>query len=191
MQLAHLSCRAGASAGATPLSTPLPTRQPREDRAHRRRWPSALTLVAVVSVVSSGADPARALSGAEAVVDAAHAYAAHIQVGRGRACSGTLVSPRWLLTTRSCLAQGSTPLSAGPPPVPATASVGRASLSAPGGHSLDIVEVLPHPERNVALAKLARPLRDIEPIRVASIAPIQGELVEALGYATSNRCPSS
>ena len=110
-----------------------------------------------------------------------HPSTARIETA-GRACSGVLVAPSWLLTTRTCLAGGAE-LGAGPPPKPATAVVGRADAGTGGGHSAAIVSVIPRPDRDLALARLAAPANGIAPAQLAASAASSGQAVTVAGFA--------
>ena len=101
----------------------------------RSRRFHAAPVAIVVAVVSAGvltAVPSSAISGGNPVADGTYRFAAKIDVGGVRGCTGALVAPQWVVTARSCFVD-SGPLPAGPPPRPTTATVGRTVLTGTGG----------------------------------------------------------
>jgi hypothetical protein len=122
----------------------------------------------------------------------AYPFVARVDMADGRGCSGVLVAPAWIATTRTCLKpQGDFP--AGTPPQAAFVTVGRADLARGGGHSTTIAEVVPRTDRDLVLARLAAPAAGIVPVGppMGVLPPADWELTGA-GYSriddwTSNR----
>lgn len=137
-----------------------------------------------LSVVVAGlaAVPSAAVSGGTPVPDGTYPFLAKIDVGGVRGCTGALVAPQWLVSAASCFAESGQPLSAGPPPRPSTAIVGRIPLSGTTGQSLSIVDLVPREDRNVVLAKLATSVFDVTPMTVATTAPAAGETLRVTGF---------
>ncbi|MFF3005559.1 FG-GAP-like repeat-containing protein [Kitasatospora sp. NPDC057940] len=111
-------------------------------------------------------------------------YVAKLDIG-GRGCTGTLVDPRWVLTTASCFADNpaqSLTIPAGAPKKKTTATIGRGDLNGTGGHTTDIVELVPRTDRDLVMARLDLPAYGITPVAVASTAPVQGEELKVTGY---------
>jgi Trypsin/Tachylectin len=149
---------------------------------HRpRRWVGAL-VGAVVAAGVLGGGSAGAVAGAEPVPDGTYGFAAKIVVGDVRACSGALVDRYWVLTAKSCFAEGATPVVSGPPARPTTAVVGRTDLTNTAGHELAVVAVVAHPDRNLALARLSAPVTDVAPLALAATAPAATETLKVAGY---------
>jgi hypothetical protein len=66
--------------------------------------------------------------------------------------------------------------------VPTTVTVGRADLAGTAGQVLSVVQVIPHPTRDVALAKLSLRVTDVAPIRLSGTAPAAGQPLRIAGY---------
>ena len=161
-----------------------------KDRNLRRARGGAAALTVTVLAVVLGAAPAHAVAGGTVAGADALPFAAKITIGNAaadpataRACSGALVDEWWVITATSCFATGSdTPVPAGRPARRTTAIVGRADLSTSSGHAVEVDRLTPHPTRNVVLARLAEPVRDITPVRVATTPPAVGDVVQVAGY---------
>jgi hypothetical protein len=110
--------------------------------------------------------------------DSPHPFVARVLAGE-RGCSGVLVAPQWLATAKSCFGDDVRP---GAPAEPATATVGRADLTTGGGHTAAITEIVPRPERDLVLAKLATPAAGITPLTLADAAPSAGDTLQGAGY---------
>ncbi|MFJ8444421.1 RICIN domain-containing protein [Kitasatospora griseola] len=97
-------------------------------------------------------------------------------VGRAgsRGCTATLVDPLWVLTSASCFTDNPSALASG---APATKSAFTA-----GGRTLDIVELVPRTDRDVAMARLASPISNVAPVKLATTAPANGAGVKVAGY---------
>ncbi|MCA2214140.1 RICIN domain-containing protein [Jidongwangia harbinensis] len=114
-------------------------------------------------------------------------FVTRVHVGRaadsGTACTAALVSPRWVTTAKSCLSTGGTPVTAGTPKQPVKVSIGRNDISGPGsGFVTSVTHVMPHPDRDIALMRLAATVNGVTPLRVASTAPAAGEVLQVGGY---------
>ena len=136
-----------------------------------------------------GVPAAHAISGGDTVAADAMPFTAKIDVGdayadpaTARSCSGALIDPWWVITASSCFATGTGTVSPGRPPRPTTATIGRADLTSTAGHVLEIDRLTPHPNRNIVLARLVEPVRDIAPVRVGTAAPVAGDQLRVAGY---------
>ncbi|MEU1284112.1 trypsin-like serine protease [Kitasatospora sp. NPDC005856] len=119
--------------------------------------------------------------------DPALAFAAKVNVGDGkRSCTGTLVDRYWLLTAASCFTDTPNDLStvaAGAPKDRTTATVGRTDLTNTGaGAVVDVVELVPRQDRDLVMARLAKPVDGITPATVATTAPTAGGSLRIPGY---------
>ncbi|MFJ5548734.1 ricin-type beta-trefoil lectin domain protein [Streptomyces sp. NPDC093225] len=105
------------------------------------------------------------------------AFTSRLHIGDtegGRNCSATVVDELWLATATSCFAnKPGDPVPAGKPAMDTTASLSDGTVVA-------VDEIVPRADRDLALARLARPITGITPVKIGRSAPAQtGELVTA------------
>ncbi|GAA2859831.1 trypsin-like serine protease [Nonomuraea rubra] len=154
-----------------------------------RLW---LCRAAVAGLVAGGmvagaalaAAPALGVAGGSAAPADGYGFVADVKVGNAvRGCSGALIDPEWILTAKSCFVEGSDPVPTGPPSQPTTVTVGREDLTAIGeGQVRGATHVVPHPSRDLALAKLASPVVEVAPVKVSATAPASGEVLQVAGF---------
>ncbi|MFH8590398.1 S1 family peptidase [Streptomyces rimosus] len=128
--------------------------------------------------------PAHAVVGT-AANDGEYGFTARIDIGGERACSGALVDRQWVLTASRCFADNPEQdfkVTAGVPKKKTTAVIGRTDMTSDKGQTADIVELVPRGERDLVMAKLAKPVAGIAPVTVAGTAPASGGQVQAAGY---------
>lgn len=143
----------------------------------------AAAAAATCLVATVGGSAAYALNGATAT-NTALTFAVKINIGDSvRACTGALINRWWLVTAKSCFADGSgAAVPAGPPAVASTATIGRLDLTGSDGYQRTIDKIVPHPTRDLVLARLSESVRDARTIPVATTAPVAGEKLIAAGY---------
>lgn len=145
-----------------------------------------LTSIAAAVLTAS---PALAASGT-AATSGSYAFAAKLQIGNGesaRACSGALIDASWVVTAASCFANGATAPVAGKPVQQTIATIGRTDLSATsGGHVSEVVQITPHAQRDLVMARLATPAAGVAPVAVATTSSATGDTLKAAGYGRTN-----
>jgi hypothetical protein len=144
-----------------------------------RRFTAAL--VGAATIMAGLAAPAMAVTGGDPVPSGSAPYLVKVQLGEERACSGALVRPQWVLTAGSCLAGDGGALTTGRPPVAAEVVVGGTHAGSPA-RTLDVDRVVPHPDRDVALVRLALPTQGIAQATVTSAAPAAGAASVLAGF---------
>ncbi|MFE0737469.1 trypsin-like serine protease [Streptomyces sp. NPDC058855] len=118
--------------------------------------------------------------------DATFAFTGKLTVGDSkRMCTSVLVDPNWVLTAKSCLADNpaeSNTVTAGAPKEKTTVTVGRTDLATSGGHTTDITQLVPHPDRDLVMARLAQPATTVTPVALSATAPTAGEELTVAGF---------
>jgi hypothetical protein len=150
----------------------------------KRGFRAPFLFFAALGLVAAGAGPASAVAGGTDVPDGALPFVARLSIGdTARACTGALVHPQLVLTAGACIADSAGVVRAGAPPLPTTATVGRANVAGGTGGVVSAVrEVVPHPDRDLALLTLETPVTTIAPIPVAAAAPAPGDELTLAGF---------
>ncbi|WFE98737.1 FG-GAP-like repeat-containing protein [Micromonospora sp. WMMD964] len=139
----------------------------------------ATAALAVGVLAGSGAS---AVSGGQDVPDGGHPFTAKVMFGSLHSCTGALVASRWIVTAKTCFADGTAPVAEGAPSRPTSALVGRTNLAGTSGHRLAVTTVVPHPTRDVLLAELSAPVTDVTPIPWSGTPPTAAETLRVTGY---------
>lgn len=126
-------------------------------------------------------------SGTSGVPAGAYPFVTKVHVGDaaegGRACTGALLDAWWVVTAKQCFAENGQPVVAGAPKRASKVTVGRSDVSGPGtGVVVSVARVVPHPERDVVLVKLAAAVDSVAPVKVATTAPTAGEVLRVAGF---------
>ncbi len=149
-----------------------------------RKIMSIVAGVFLVTAVAAGS------SSAAQAVPAADAYkiVSKIQFGTPGAegstsCSAVLIAPRWVVTAKACLTPAGRTVTDGAPSQKTTALIGWSALSqTTGGQVVPVTRVVPHPDRDVVLARLAVAVTDVAPVALATTAPVDGETLTVAGF---------
>ncbi len=152
-----------------------------------RRSRAALAAGLLASAITAGvvsAAPAAAVVG-PATKDGSYPFTVQLDIGGQRSCSGALVDQQWLVTAASCFADNpaqSLMVPAGAPKMKTTATVGRTDLTRGGGTVTTVEKLVPRADRDMVMAKLAKPVTGIAPVEITAKAPLPGEGVFVSGY---------
>lgn len=140
---------------------------------------------ALALTIAAGLVPAaHAVEGAPATGAAAEATV-KVRVGEVRACSGALLNASWVITAAACFADApGEAVPNGAPKIPTTVIVGLDDTS--DGTTVRVERLVVHPDRDVVLARLASPVTGVEPVAVASEAPVDGEQLTVAGYGRTS-----
>lgn len=132
-----------------------------------------------------GAAPASAVIGTTDG-NTSYAFTARLDIGNGeRACSGALVSDRWILTAASCFVDDPSAgldVPAGAPEPSAVATVGRVDLTSDAGQERTVIELVPHETRDLVAARLDQAVPGIDPVAIASSAPTTADELLLAGF---------
>ncbi|MFC9388553.1 trypsin-like serine protease [Streptomyces venezuelae] len=112
-------------------------------------------------------------------------FNAKLEIGDTKRCSGALVDPYWVITAKSCFADKpaeSNTVEAGTPKEKTKVSVGKAWIMSGTGFTTDATQLVPHPDRDLVMVRLANPATGITPVFVSSAAPTTGEAFDVVGY---------
>ncbi|MBM0278307.1 trypsin-like serine protease, partial [Micromonospora tarensis] len=146
-----------------------------------RAWGVSLLLAGLAAGLLGGGTASAIAKSAE-VPDGTYPFVAKVSFGDVRSCTASLVDSRWIVTAKSCFTDGATPVVSGAPSRPTSVLLGRTDLTRVAGHRLAVLSVIPHPDRNLALAELSAPVADIAPVNLGGAAPTPGESLQTAGY---------
>jgi hypothetical protein len=99
-------------------------------------------------------------------------------------CSAALIAPQWIITAGHCFHDVNRNPVSGSVPYPTTATIGRTDDADTNGHVVAVVADYQSPTNDIAIARLARPVHDIAPLRPGPGAPTEGEVLRITGWGS-------
>jgi hypothetical protein len=161
--------------------------------SHRRgRAIAALLAVAgSLALVVTGSAPAFAIADGTPVAEGQYRFAVKLRMTDiprpdgthyDSGCSGALIAPQWIITAGHCFHDVNRRPVSGPVPYRTTATIGRTDDADTDGHVIDVVVDYQSPKNDIAIAKLASPVRDVVPLVPRTSAPTQDEVLRITGW---------
>ncbi len=158
---------------------------------HRAGAAWAVVLVSLLGAALGPVAPAHAIAHGDDAPDGRYAFAVKLTMDdirdagggtRDSACSGSLLTPEWVITAGHCFKDTRGRHVSRPVAKRTTATVGRTDLRSRAGHVSTVVAVRQSPTTDIALARIDPPVRGITPIRLRRTAPKSGTVVRLVGY---------
>jgi secreted trypsin-like serine protease len=159
-----------------------------------------LAAAAGIALLAAGAVPAFAVADGTPVPEGRYRFATKLTMTDiprpdgthyNSGCSAALIAPQWIITAGHCFHDVNRNPVSGPVPYPTTATVGRTDDADTTGRVVAVVEDHQSPSNDIAVAKLAEPVRGIAPLRPAIGAPEVGDVLRITGWgALSDVAPA-
>ncbi|WP_433797573.1 trypsin-like serine protease [Actinoplanes sp. CA-252034] len=152
-------------------------------RLLRGRVMAVLAASAVGLAGLAAADQAVAMAGPTA--DAAYGYVVKVGVGTERSCTGVLVNPHLVATSKECFTVGSAAPVTGPPPSGSTVTTRSDQPAAAQTVAVDYLHV--RDDRNLVVAHLAKSVNGVRgSAPVSASAPVAGDTLRVLGFGRTS-----
>ncbi|BEL05616.1 hypothetical protein Q0Z83_038070 [Actinoplanes sichuanensis] len=127
----------------------------------------------------------QALAGAVPTADAAYGYVVKVAVGGDRACTGVLVDPNLVATSKECFTVGSAVAVTGPAPAGSRVTTRSDQPTAAQTVVVDYLHV--RDDRNLVVAHLAKSVTGVRgSAPVSAAAPVAGETLRVLGFGRTS-----
>ena len=161
---------------------------------------AAAVAAAVLVLLTGTAQPAAAVANGEPVREGMHRYAVRLTMPDitrpdgshySSACSAALIVPQWIVGAGHCFHDGARNRISRPVRYQVVATIGTADLGSGNGTVLDVLEVQQAPDRDLAVAKLAAPVRGVTPVGLGRVAPEPGQIVRIAGWGWTGIGPTA
>jgi hypothetical protein len=163
--------------------------------SHRRgRAVTALLAVAgSLALALAGSAPAFAIADGTPVAEGHYRFAVKLRMTDiprpdgshyNSGCSGALIAPQWIITAGHCFHDVNRNPVSGPVPYATSATIGRTDDADTNGHVIDVVADYQSPTNDIAIARLARPVRDIVPLLPSTKAPTEDQVLRMTGWGS-------
>jgi V8-like Glu-specific endopeptidase len=154
---------------------------------------ASFVTAASLALLAAGAGAAFAVANGEPAKEGRYGFAAKIAgfdiplpdgTTHDSGCSGALISSQWLMTAGHCFHDVNGNHTSGKVPFKTNATIGRTDDADQGGDVVDIVEDYQSPINDIAIAKLARPVKDVRPLALSHTAPKANEVLRIAGWGS-------
>jgi secreted trypsin-like serine protease len=161
-----------------------------------RRGRAVAALLAVtgsLALALTGSAPAFAIADGTPVAEGQYRFAVKLRMTDiprpdgshyDSGCSGALIAPQWIITAGHCFHDVDRNPVSGPVPYSTTATIGRTDDADTNGHVIAVVADYQSPTNDIAIARLASPVRDIAPLVPSTSAPTQDEVLRITGWGS-------
>lgn len=157
-----------------------------------RRWRGVLlTTVAALGLSVAAIGPAFAVANGEPVAEGQYRFSVKLTMPDitrpdgshySSACSAALIAPQWIISAGHCFHDGARNPISGPVRYPVVATLGTADVNSGNGQNVDVLEVQQAPDRDIAVARLARPVSGVPWLRLNEREPKPGDTVRIAGW---------
>ncbi|MEC3974532.1 S1 family peptidase [Amycolatopsis sp. H20-H5] len=99
-------------------------------------------------------------------------------------CTGSLIAPKWIVTTGHCFHDANRNRVSGQTPYPTTVLLGLTDEKTQNGQTRRGTQVLQSPQSDVALLRLDQPVTDLPPLTVNHVTPSMGQHLTLAGWGS-------
>src|SRR3954447_18401195 len=154
---------------------------------------AALTAAGSLALLLSTSAPASAVADGTPAAEGQYRFATKLTMTNiprpdgttyNSGCSGSLIAPQWIITAGHCFHDVNRKPVSGPVPYDTSATIGRTDDADTDGHVVAVVEDYQSPANDIAVARLASPVRDVRPLVPRASAPTEDEILRITGWGS-------